>query len=262
MLNRRNFLAGLGPLAVTPAALAATGNEADADDRQYLEWIRYTLPGRRDKRVEKYYEDAAIPALNRLGINDVGVFHVMYGPNDPSLYVLIPHDNVDSVLTGQQRLVEDTVYTEAAHEYLHSSISDPAYARIERGLMRAFAGMPTVESPKKAFGEQRLFELRIYESHNQVKAQKKIKMFNDAGEIQIFRNTGLTPVFFGETLFGQLMPNLTYMLVFKDMAERDKHWGQFRVSDEWAAIKNLEEYKDTVSNITDIILRPAGCSQI
>jgi len=262
MINRRKFMAGLGPLAIAPAALAANGNDSDADDRQYLEWIRYTLPGRRDKRVEKYYEDAAIPALNRLGINDVGVFNVMYGPNDPSLYVLIPHDSVDSVLTGQQRLLEDTVYTEAAQEYLDSSISDPAFVRIERGLMRAFAGMPRVEAPKKTSGDRRIFELRIYESHNQAKAQKKIEMFNDAGEIQVFRDTGLTPVFFGETLFGQLMPNLTYMLVFEDMADRDKRWEQFRTSAGWAAIKGLEEYKDTVSNITDIILRPARCSQI
>ena len=262
MLNRRNFLAGLGPLAVAPAALAATGIETDADDRQYLEWIRYTLPGRRDERVEKYYEEAAIPALNSIGINDVGVFNVMYGPNDPSLYVLIPHDSLDSVMNWQQKLLDDAIYSTAAKSYLESSISDPAYARIERGLMRAFAGMPSVEVPKKTSGDQRIFELRIYESHNQAKAQKKIEMFNDAGEIQVFRDTGLTPVFFGETLFGELMPNLTYMLVFEDMADRDKRWEQFRTSDGWAAIKGLEEYKDTVSNITDIILRPARCSQI
>ena len=87
-------------------------------------------------------------------------------------------------------------------------------------------------------------------------------MFNDAGEIQIFRDTGLRPVFFGETLFGRLMPNLTYMLAFKDMAERDKNWDVFRNSEQWAAIKGLEEYRDTVSNITDIILQPANCSQI
>ena len=128
--------------------------------------------------------------------------------------------------------------------------------------MRAFAGMPRVESPKKTFGDKRIFELRIYESHSRIKAQKKIDMFNNAGEIQIFRDTGLTPVFFGETLFGRLMPNLTYMLVFNDMADRDKRWEAFRSSERWAAIKDLEEYKDTVSNITDIILRPAKCSQI
>ena len=52
------------------------------------------------------------------------------------------------------------------------------------------------------------------------------------------------------------------MLVFNDMADRDKNWDTFRTSEEWAALKGLQEYKDTVSNITDIILRPASCSQV
>ena len=244
-MDRRDFMAGVAPLALAPTVLAASTDGSSDDRRQYLEWIRYTLPGRRDKRVEKYYEDAAIPALNRLGVKDVGVFNVMYGPNDPSLYVLVPHDSIDSIMTSQQRLAEDREYTAAAEEYMESSISDPAFARIERGLMRAFSGMPRVEPPRKMFGSERLFD-----------------MFNQGGEIQVFRDTGLTPVFFGETIFGRLMPNLTYMLVFEDMAQRDRHWEQFRTSEGWAAIKDLEEYRDTVSNITDIILRPARYSQI
>jgi hypothetical protein len=122
--------------------------------------------------------------------------------------------------------------------------------------------MPVVEPAKTTVGDQRILELRIYESHNYIKGQKKIDMFNNAGEIKIFRETGLTPVFFGETIFGPMMPNLTYMVAFKDMADRDKSWDKFRVSDGWAAIKDLAEYKDTVSNITDFIMRPARCSQI
>jgi hypothetical protein len=255
-------MAGLAPLALAPTALAAGVADSKTENRQYLEWMHFSLRGRRDKRVEKYFEEAAIPALNRLGVTDIGVFNVMYGSNDPSLYVLIPHNSVESLMTWQQELLRDEAYLSAAKEYLASPISNPAYSRIERGLMRAFTGMPRVESAKKPFGDQRIFELRIYESHNQAKAQKKIDMFNDAGEIQVFRDTGLTPVFFGETLFGQMMPNLTYMLVFENMAERDRHWETFRTSEGWTAIKDLEEFKDTVSNITDIILRPARCSQI
>ena len=261
-MKRRNFLAGLGPLAIAPMVSYANANQTDQVSGQYLEWIRYTLPNRADKRVELYYEEAAVPALNKLGINDIGVFNVMYGPNDPSMYVLIPHDSIDSLLSYQKKLLDDGTYMEAGKEYLESLFSNPAYARVERGLMKAFAGMPKVESPKKSIGDQRILELRIYESHNYLKGLKKIDMFNNAGEIQIFKDTGLTPVFFGETIFGQLMPNLTYMVAFKDMADRDKNWRVFGGSPEWAAIKDLEQYKDTVSNITDIILRPARCSQI
>jgi len=261
-MKRRNFLAGLGPLAVAPMVTMANTNHTEAAGQQYLEWIRYTLPNRNNKRVEKYYEEAALPALNRIGLANIGVFNVMYGPNDPSLYVLIPHNDIDSLMSYQERLLDDSKYMKAGKEYLESSFSSPAYVRVERGLMKAFAGMPKVESPKKTIGDKRILELRIYESHNYLKGQKKIDMFNNAGEIQVFRDTGLTPVFFGETIFGQLMPNLTYMVAFKDMADRDNSWSNFGGSDGWAAIKDLEEYKDTVSNITDIILRPAKCSQI
>jgi len=82
-------------------------------------------------------------------------------------------------------------------------------------------------------------------------------MFNEGGELKIFRDTGLRPVFFGETLFGQLMPNLTYMLAFSDMAEQI-----FKADERWDTLRKLEKYKDTVLNITDFILRPARCSQI
>lgn len=261
-MKRRNFLAGIGPLAVAPAFSFSSKN-TQAEGQQYLEWIKYTLPGGSNKgRVEKYYRDAAIPALNKLGINNVGVFNVMYGPNSPSLYVLIPHDSMESLMTYQQKLLDDSTYLNAAKDFNESDISNPAYLRIEKSLMLAFAGMPKVESPAISIGAQRILEVRIYESHNYIKAQKKIDMFNNAGEIQVFRDTGLTPVFFGETLFGELMPNLTYMVAFKDMKARNENWDKFRTSDGWAAIKDLEEYKETVSNITDIILRPAGCSQI
>ncbi len=254
-------MTGLAPLAAAPIFSYADTSYTKADDRQYFEWLQYTLPtGKNKDRVEKYYEKAAIPALNKMGIDDIGVFYIKYGQNAPTLYVLIPHDNLDSVMNYRKKLMNDDEYRQAAKDMLESDISSPAYIRLERGLMHAFKGMPKLE-PKTSMGE-RLFELRIYESHNYVKGQKKIDMFNDAGEIQIFRDTGLNPVFFGETLFGPSMPNLTYMLAFKNMQERDKHWKTFVESPGWNAIKGLKEYKDTVSNITDIILRPAACSQI
>jgi hypothetical protein len=220
-MKRRKFLAGLGSLAVAPAFSFANPQHAHAEGQQYLEWIKYTLPtGANKGRVEKYYKDAAIPALNKLGIQNIGVFSVMYGPNTPSLYVLIPHDSIESVMTYQEKLLEDATYKSAGKDFLESEMSNPAYVRVERSLMKAFEGMPKVESAKKTIGDQRILEIRIYESHNYLKGQKKIDMFNNAGEIQIFRDTGLTPVFFGETIFGELMPNLTYMVAFKDMADR------------------------------------------
>ena len=87
-------------------------------------------------------------------------------------------------------------------------------------------------------------------------------MFNEGGEIALFRKTGLTPVFFGETVVGRNLPNLTYMLAFDDMADRDKRWKVFVADPGWKTLSADPAYKDTVSNITDIILRPTAYSQI
>ena len=109
----------------------------------------------------------------------------------------------------------------------------------------------------------RVFELRTYESHSKAAHRKKIEMFN-TGEIAIFRRTGLAPVFFGSNLVAQRMPSLTYMLVFADMASRDRNWGQFVGEPDWKTLSTTPGFTDPeiVTNITSYILRPTSFSQI
>src|SRR5438094_345521 len=91
----------------------------------------------------------------------------------------------------------------------------------------------------------------------------KIKMFNE-GEIAIFRRTGLRPVFFGETLIGSRLPNLTYMLTFDSIEQRDRNWSAFVADPEWKKLSATPGYTDaeTVSNISNVLLSPAPYSQI
>ena len=109
----------------------------------------------------------------------------------------------------------------------------------------------------------RLLNLRIYESHNERAAKKKIEMFNQ-GELAIFRRVGLTLVFFGETVIGPAMPNLTYMLVFPDEAGREATWKRFRDDPEWLKLRAIPDYadKEIVSRITNKILTPTAFSEI
>jgi hypothetical protein len=87
-------------------------------------------------------------------------------------------------------------------------------------------------------------------------------MFNQGGEIEIFRKAGLKPVFFGQALIGSKLPNLTYMVGFDDMEALEAGWKAFMAHPDWNALKNDEQYKDTVSNITNWILRPTAASEI
>ncbi|MBN2328963.1 MAG: NIPSNAP family protein [Candidatus Omnitrophica bacterium] len=261
-MKRRNFVAATALAAASPVLTADASREGA--DRQYLEMRRWhTLIGSKKGFLEKFLHEAAIPAWNRLGIGPVGVFNVMFGQSSPTLYVLLPHNSLESVVTATRRMLADEEFLGKGSEFLNCAMSDPSYVRYESSLMTAFSHMPKVEVPDAVKNkDSRIFEMRTYESHSEIKAKKKIEMFNEGGEIEIFRQTGLHPVFFGESIIGPQLPNLTYMLAFEDMDARYKNWDVFRNSPAWKELSGKEEYRDTVSNISDLILRPRPCSQI
>src|SRR5206468_9703942 len=236
---------------------------AQAANRQYIELRRYhLLPGARQRDFGTYLAQAAIPAMNRAGIAKVGAFSVVYGENTPTLLVVLTHATLESVVTLREKMAGDAEYTRAGAAILDAPLSDPPFVRVESTLLRAIEAMPTLEpSAGAAAATPRIFELRTYESHNDKAALNKLKMFN-AGEVPIFRKTGLTPVFFGETVVGEKMPSLLYMLTFSDMSARDSAWSAFGKDLDWKTLSADPQYRENVSAISDIILRPTAYSQI
>jgi hypothetical protein len=267
-MNRRTFLSLTGG---TLGAAAARGQSVAPDAakaREYYELRRYHLrrgPGQ--QLTDEYLKTAALPAWQRAGAGPIGVFNVSIGPESPTLYVLIAHKTVEGLATLPDRLADDREYQAAGAAYLNTSATSPAFVRIESSLMRAFAGWPSLQRPFGGVFEgparTRLFELRTYESPSEKAGRKKIEMFETA-EIAIFRRAGLQPVFFGETLIGSQMPNLTYMLVYENMAAHDKQWSAFGSDPDWKKLSSTPGYTDAeiVSNITNTYLRPTAYSQI
>jgi len=268
-MQRRGFLASsLAASALagtTPAADGRSADAAPAADREYYELRKYLLRrGPQQKTIDDFFRDAAIPALNRLGIKPVGVFNVSIGPGSPTLYVLLPHASVESVITTYDRVSADQEYLKAGAAFTDTPPTEPVYVRMESCLLAAFEGMPKLEVPSATAGNKpRIFELRTYESHSKKANRTKIRMFNTA-EMAIFRRVGLRAVFFGETLIGSGMPSLTYMLSFADMEERARIWAAFGADPEWQKLSTSVGNTDgeIVSSITNVILSPAGYSQI
>ncbi len=259
-MKRRDFmaatcLAGLAPLGSVAAAASAEGAGKELYDLRLCR----LASAEKQEALNAFLGKALIPALNRIGIGPVGVFKMMEG-DVADEYLLLPHKSLDSIVGMMAGLSEDGDFFAAGEAFLTAPKSDPAYVRMESSLLLAFDEMPKVEVPSKK--DSRLFQLRIYESHSVERGQKKIEMFNGGGEIAIFRDTGLSPVFFGEALIGTKLPNLTYMLGFDDMEANEKAWAAFRGDPRWQRLRTDPAYKDTVSNITNIMLRPADCSQI
>ena len=211
------------------------------------------------KALEHYFENAAIPAYNRMGIATVGVFNEMEESDRLKLYVLIPYKSLQQYDSVQRHFLQEAAHQKASTKHLDAPFAAPAFDRVESSLMRAFTHLPIMEIPEK---KERIFELRIYESHSEKFAQQKIKMFNEGGEIEIFRKVGLQPVFFGETIIGKHIPNLTYLVTAPDIETHRENWKKFGGHPDWKSLSSLPEYKDTVSKIHSIFLVPTDFSQI
>lgn len=250
-------------LTLTLLTLLLTGMifNAQAKPRQeYYELRIYTLnSAKQQKQAEAYWQNAAIPALNKMGVKTVGVFREMEPGENPRLYVLIPYKSLQQFETIQQKFLQDPTHLQAGKDYLNAPFEEPAYVRIESSLMKAFTHLPVLEISVQ---KERIFELRVYESHSEKFAKQKIRMFNEGGELEIFRKTGLQPVFFGETLIGTQMPNLTYMITGPTMEAHKQHWEKFVAHPDWQKLNALPEYANTVSKITNVFLVPTDFSQI
>ena len=261
-MERREFVTSA--IAVAGVALTMSGAEGRATApgaREFYQLRKYALQtGTQPGLVQNYFEHALIPALNRMSMTPVGAFKLDIGPETPTYYLLIPATSVEELVTVDLRLAEDTEFMKASAAFWGAPASAPAFGRVESSLMAAFAGWPKVIAPKKG---KRIFQLRTYESASYGGHVRKVQMFNEA-EIAIFTRTGLDPVFFGDTLVGSRMPNLTYMLTFADMAELNAKWAVFVNDPAWKELSHQPQYADAeiVSNISNLYLSPLECSQI
>jgi hypothetical protein len=258
-MNRRQFMgvaAGSAGLAGIPAAAAGPNNAI-------LELRHYRLrTGSQVDRTSKFLNDYLVPAMKRAGMGPIGCFSPSIGPHSPSVLVLISYPSLTGVGAAREHLAADREYQRGFEEY--NSMSELPYIRVDSSLLRAFDSMPRVEVPAPLPGNKtRVFELRTYEANNSVASRRKVKMF-DEGETKIFKRLGMLPVFFGETIVGPDMPNLTYMLSFDDLASRDALWGKFGSDPEWKKMRAQPGLSDpeVVSNISNSILHPLPASMI
>ena len=259
-MNRRNFLQQSTLAAAATSALPFTSTRPIQAAREYYELRVYQLPnGGKRSVMDAYWKDAVIPSLNAQGVQHVGVFTELGQPDPPRLYVLLPYASLKQWQQVWQRLDQQPAYQKNSAAYQEQDTADnPNFVRYENSLMLAFEGLPQMKVPQQT---DRLLELRIYESFDEDAARRKITMFNK-DELPIFDETGLHTVFFGETLVGEKLPQLTYMLVFNDMAERDRNWQAFIDHPEWKRISQLPEYANSVSQVNRTFLVPTEYSQV
>lgn len=254
-MQRRNFIraGAAGAVAVASSQLGAVTRPQPVAGSEIIEWRIYEMRfGGNEGLLRDYLTNALYPALLRKGATQFALFHEYGNPNPGKLHAMISYPDAATYVAGQS-LVDDEVYQNAAKEYDAVTADKPIYTRFTSWLLEAFAGMPQAVSTDPDAG---LFELRVYEGYSEDAVRRKIRMFNDH-EVQIFKDTDLDAVFYGNLIAGPHRPALAYLLQFDDMEERDANWAKFGAHPEWNRIKGLPEFANSVSNIQRTFLVPA-----
>lgn len=219
-----------------------------------------------EQRVDDYLKNALVPALHRLGINQIGVFKAV--GNDTAavrrIYVLMSFRSLDEMTALQTRLEKDARYKEEGRDYLDAAYDSLPYQRMETILLQAFPGMTHLEAPATLTSPraQRIYELRSYEGPTEKYFSSKVDMFNKGDEIGLFKRLGFNAVFYASVLAGARMPNLMYMTSFDDMAAREAHWKAFFDDPYWKQLVSQPQYQHNVSHADIIFLHPTGYSDL
>ncbi|MEI9969901.1 MAG: NIPSNAP family protein [Terracidiphilus sp.] len=274
-MKRRRFIAASIAASTLAAAGKAVGQGSSTGEsapdaptsarREFYQLRRYNLStGQQLKVMESYFSGALIPALARMGLGPVGAFKLDIGPETPAYTLVIPGSSIEALAELDLHLAEDAEFLKAADPFWNATAAAPAFQRAEISLLAAFKGWPKLTPPTAAATKaKRIFQLRTYESPSDGEHARKVEMFH-SGEFEIFLGAGFHPVFFGDTLIGSRMPNLTYMLSFADLAELDAKWNVFRSDPAWKKLSADPRFAfdPIVTNITNLILSPLDCSQI
>lgn len=274
-LPRRDFLKTSVAVSATAALTrhASAAPASTAAGREYYDLRSYRLkPGASAAALHGYLEKALLPALEKRGVKNTGVFTeldvdkaaVSSKPKtDSPVWVLITHATLESFASANADLNADAAVQLAGAAYLNAAKATPAFDRIDSWLLLAFRSMPKLEVPafSKNRTPSRVFEMRDYESHSERAALSKMAMF-DEGETPLMKDLGMSPVFFGQALSGPNLPHLRYITGGPDLATHLANWKKFGPDPRWVAMKDLPKYKDNMTKNTPRFLAPTAYSQI
>lgn len=198
-----------------------------------------------EAQLDAYFSGTLLPLFHKAGCANIGVFKPIANDTaaDKKIYLIVPFKNWQDFYSVRTKLPNDAT---------------PEYTRLESILLEAFRLAPQMTLPNLAGNKaDYVYELRSYESATEKLYQNKVKMFNEGGEVPLFKRLGFNAVFYADVVSGSRMPNLMYMTSFNNMQSREEHWKTFGNDPEWKTLSGMAEYQGNVSK-ADIILMHAA----
>ena len=228
-MERRSFIQSLaGAGMMSQAGTPAGAQESSRKTRFYLLDYFHYRQGDQATRLTQFFTSQT-PLIGKR-IPTFGVFAGVLTPQVQTLMTLSGFAGMEEMAAAARDIENDAGYQKAHAELENGAI--PPYDTLQRVLLQALDFSPEVvplaEKPKSP----RYFELRLYHSPTRRQLQLVHERFAGA-EINIFHRSGVHPLLYADTLIGPEMPNLTYLIPFATLADREKAWDAFNADPEW-----------------------------
>jgi hypothetical protein len=221
-MERRTFMGMMGA--------GLTGAAAGADSpppTRYVTVQRFFMKnGTQVGRLHDYLSKGLLPkSANARTL----ILEALVAAHMPQVAVVTEHGRDELLSAAETASVDDTFRA-------WEEGSEQPYEWMSKSVLRLTNYSPTFQGATEKPKTPRVFELRVYHSPT----QRQLAALNDrfAGpEIKIFHRSGIHPVFYSTTLFGDDMPNLTYLIPFPSLADREKAWAAFGADPEWVKVR-------------------------
>ena len=247
---------------ISMTAFAANKNKPR---EYYLTQVYHCSTTAQLEAVDAYLKNNYLPHLHQFGIANVGVFEPINNDTakDKTIMVWIPLlslsqlDQLDQAKEGIDPMMSNTLLT------LSKTNETLPYTRVETMISKSFKFQGQFEK-KTSFPKSpdNIYEFRSYESADEALFLKKVHMFNEGKEIELFNTLNFNALFYSKVIAGSRMPNLIYITRFSNLADREAHWKSFVDAAAWKQMSTLPEYLNTVSKADIILMRAKPYSDL
>jgi len=244
-------------IALTSAINITSANAANTPREFYLIQIYHCANKEQVNGVDNYLKNTYLPYLHKTGLAKIGVFAPIANDTavDKKIYVWVPMSSLNVLDKLDQEIEKLDPMGKNALVDLENADSSLPYTRVERIITKAFK-LQTQYEKKTSLTKSpdRIYEYRSYESPTENAHLRKVHMFNEGGEITLFKSLNFNAIFYSKAIVGARMPNLIYMTSFNNMADRDAHWKAFSASPIWKDISTMPKYLKAVNRNETVLM--------
>ncbi len=245
-------------------SFTGAGAQTTSDRDYYLVKVYHCSNQQQIEQIEQYLGKELIPFLHQNGVAKVGAFLPIDHDTatDKQLYLWIPLTRLDQLARIENRFGNLNPYADTGLLRIYGNNAPAPYNSIETMLSEAFAFHKRYNiAASFTPSSETVYEFRSYESSTENLHLRKVHMFNQGGEIALFKKLDFNAVFYARVIAGAHMPNLIYMTRFRNRADREEHWTRFGNSPEWKTMSAMPKYGNTVSKHVVVLMRASVCSE-